>query len=85
MLTADADPQTLIRETGNRKGHIMTEQDQTPDIDLEDTEGHGYRKDDEDDTEGHGYRKDDEDDTEGHGYRKDDDDEDDTEGHGYRK
>jgi hypothetical protein len=84
MLTADADPQTLIRETGNRKGHTMTEQDHTPDPD--DTEGHGYKRDDEDDTEGHGYKRDDEDDTEGHGYKRDDeDDEDDTEGHGYKR
>jgi hypothetical protein len=82
MLIADVDPETLIQETEIRKGHIMAEQNQTPDIDLDDTEGHGYKKDDEDDTQGHGYKKDDEDDTEGHGYKKDD--EDDTEGHGYK-
>jgi len=44
----------------------MTEQKQTPDIDLDDTQGHGLKKDDEDDTQGHGLKKDDEDDTEGH-------------------
>jgi hypothetical protein len=37
----------------------MTEQDRASDLDLDDTEGHGYKKDDEDDTEGHGYKKDD--------------------------
>jgi len=35
----------------------MTEQDNTPDMDLDDTEGHAPRpRDDEDDTEGHGPR-----------------------------
>jgi len=49
----------------------MTEQDNTPDMDLDDTEGHAPRpRDDEDDTEGHAPRpRDDEDDTEGHGPR----------------
>jgi hypothetical protein len=61
MLIPDADPRTPIR-----KGHIMTEQNQTPDIDLDDTEGHNLKKDDEDDTQGHNLKKDDEDDTEGH-------------------
>ena len=52
MLTADADP-----TDPGPKGHTMTEQDHTPDIDLDDTEGHGYKKDeDEDDTEGHARR-----------------------------
>jgi hypothetical protein len=61
MLTADADP---------TKGQTMSEQDLNTDID--DTEGHGYKRDNEDDTEGHGYKReevDDEDDTEGHGYK----------------
>jgi len=44
----------------------MTEQDRTPDMDLDDAEGHSFKRDDEDDTEGHGYKRDDEDDTEGH-------------------
>lgn len=34
----------------------MTEQDPAPGIDLDDTEGHGYKREDEDDTEGHGFR-----------------------------
>jgi|HubBroStandDraft_1064217.scaffolds.fasta_scaffold1410968_2 hypothetical protein len=61
MLTADAE---------QLKGQTMTEQNLTPD-EIDDTEGHGYKK-DEDDTEGHGYKKDedeDKDDTEGHGYK----------------
>ena len=50
----------------------MTEQDRTPDIDLDDAEGHGMKhgRDDEEDTEGHGMK---------HG--RDDEAEDDTEGH----
>jgi hypothetical protein len=32
----------------------MTEPNETPDLD--DTEGHGYKREDEDDTEGHGYK-----------------------------
>jgi hypothetical protein len=68
MLTADAD---LYNRSP--KGHTMTEQDRTPDIDLEDTEGHHWREDEaEDDTQGHHWREDeaeDEDDTEGHGRR----------------
>jgi hypothetical protein len=65
MLTPDAEQQNR-----NPKGHTMTEQDRTPDIDLEDTKGHHWREDeDQDDTQGHFRRKDedgDEDDTEGH-------------------
>jgi hypothetical protein len=80
MLIPDADPQTPIRETGNRKGYTMAEQDHTPDIDLDDTEGHTMKKDDADDTAGHTMKKDDADDTEGHTMKKDDED-DDTEGH----
>ena len=63
MLTADVDPHNQRTE-----GNAMTEQHQIPEID--DTEGHGLRRDDEDDTEGHGLRRDDEDDTEGHGLRR---------------
>jgi hypothetical protein len=45
----------------------MTEQDRTPDMDLDDTEGHVHRDDEDQDTEGHIHRDDeDEDDTEGH-------------------
>jgi hypothetical protein len=50
----------------------MTEQDRTPDIDLDDAEGHLKHRDEaeaEDDTEGHLKHRDeaeDEDDTEGH-------------------
>ena len=33
----------------------MTEQDRTPEMDLDDTEGHGHHRDDEDDTEGHKF------------------------------
>ena len=48
----------------------MTEQDRTPDIDLDDTEGHKVAVDGEaeDDTEGHArlFGREDEDDTEGH-------------------
>ena len=67
MLTADDDP-----TDPGPKGYTMTEQDNTPAIDLDDTEGHGFKhgRDDEDDTEGHGFK---------HG--RDDEDEDDTEGH----
>jgi hypothetical protein len=80
MLIPDADPQTLIRETGNRKGHTMTEQNQTPDIDLDDVQGRVHRP-GADDTAGHTMKKDDEDDdTAGHTMKKDDED-DDTEGH----
>jgi hypothetical protein len=64
----------------------MTEQDNTPAIDLDDTEGHGrpHGREDEDDTEGHGrpHGREDEDDTEGHGRPHGREDEDDTEGHG---
>ena len=61
MLTADAE---------QMKGHTMTEQNLTPD-EIDDTEGHGYKREDEDDTEGHGYKREDEDDddVEGHGYK----------------
>jgi hypothetical protein len=79
MLIPDADPQTLIRETGNRKGHTMTEQNQTPDIDLDDVQGRVHRP-GADDTAGHTMKKDDLDDTAGHTMKKDDED-DDTEGH----
>ena len=52
----------------------MTEQNQTPDITLEeDTEGHLKIRDDSDD------------DVEGHGRKKSDDDDDDVEGHGRHK
>ena len=35
----------------------MTEQDLTPD-EIDDTEGHGYKREDEDDdVEGHGYKR----------------------------
>ena len=66
MLTADP-----VQPTPGLKGHTMTEQDNTPDMDLDDTEGHTPRpREDEDDTEGHAPRpRDDEDDTEGHGPR----------------
>jgi hypothetical protein len=48
----------------------MTEQNDPAGIDLDDVEGHGYKKEDGDDVEGHGYKKDDEeDDVEGHGYK----------------
>jgi hypothetical protein len=49
----------------------MTEQNDPASIDLDDVEGHGYKKgEDGDDVEGHGYKKDDEeDDVEGHGYK----------------
>jgi hypothetical protein len=65
MLTADGDP-----TDPGPKGHTMSDQELTPD--LEDTEGHGFKhgRDDEDDTEGHGFK---------HG--RDDEAEDDTEGH----
>ena len=60
MLTPDAE---------QLKGHTMTEQNLTPD-EIDDTEGHGYKREDEDDTEGHGYKREDEDnDVEGHGYK----------------
>jgi hypothetical protein len=65
MLTAGGDPTDL-----GPKGYTMTEQDNTPAIDLDDTEGHAtpHGRDDEDDTEGHAtpHGRDDEDDTEGH-------------------
>ena len=48
----------------------MTEQDQTPSIDLEDTEGHGFIRGDEDDAEGHVQKSDDEDDAEGHVFER---------------
>ena len=49
MLTADP-----VQPTPGLKGHTMTEQDNTPDMDLDDTEGHTPRpREDEDDTEGH--------------------------------
>ena len=51
MLTPDAE---------QLKGHTMTEQNLTPD-EIDDTEGHGYKREDEDDTEGHGYKREDED------------------------
>ncbi len=63
-------PHTLIKILRAEGTTPMSEQNTTPDVD--DTEGHGYKKDDEID------------DTEGHGYKKDDEDEDDTEGHGYK-
>jgi hypothetical protein len=65
MLTADGDP-----TDPGPKGHTMSDQDLTPDLD--DTEGHlRHGRDDEaeDDTEGHlRHGRDDEaeDDTEGH-------------------
>ena len=48
MLTADAE---------QLKGQTMTEQNLTPD-EIDDTEGHGYKREDEDDddVEGHGYK-----------------------------
>ena len=49
MLTADGDPTDR-----DRRDTVMTEQDRTPDIDLDDTEGHlKHRDEEEDDTEGH--------------------------------
>ena len=51
MLTADGDPTDR-----DRRDTVMTEQDRTPDIDLDDAEGHmKHGRDDEadDDTEGH--------------------------------
>ena len=65
MLNADADP-----TDPGPKGHTMTEQDPTPDIDLDDTEGHTRHREDED-----------QDDTEGHTRHREDEDQDDTEGH----
>jgi hypothetical protein len=63
----------MLSEDGNRKleGHPMTEQNLTPD-EIDDTEGHGYKREDEDDTQGHGYKREDEDgdDVEGHGYKR---------------
>jgi hypothetical protein len=90
MLAADADPADPAA-----KGHTMTEQDQTPSIDLEDTEGHGFLR-DEDDAEGHVQKSDDEDDAAGHVQKSDDeddaaghvqksDDEDDAEGHVFER
>jgi hypothetical protein len=74
MLTANVDPRNQ-----EPKGNAMTEQNLTPD----DTEGHGFKREDENDTEGHGFKREDEDDTEGHGFKRDED-EDDTEGHARR-
>jgi hypothetical protein len=51
----------------------MTEQNLTPEIATDDTQGHARRKDDEDT-----------DDTQGHARRKDDEDTDDTQGHARR-
>ena len=50
MLTADGDPTDR-----DRRDTVMTEQDRTPDIDLDDAEGHSFKRDDEDDTEGHKF------------------------------
>jgi hypothetical protein len=61
----------MLSEDTDRKleGHPMTEQNLTPD-EIDDTEGHGYKREDEDDTQGHGYKREDEDDdVEGHGYK----------------
>jgi hypothetical protein len=63
----------MLSEDIDRKleGHPMTEQNLTPD-EIDDAEGHGYRREDEDDTQGHGYKREDEDgdDVEGHGYKR---------------
>jgi hypothetical protein len=64
----------MLSEDTDRKveGHPMTEQNLTPD-EIDDTEGHGYKREDEDG-----------DDTQGHGYKREDEDGDDVEGHGYK-
>jgi hypothetical protein len=56
-----------IPEHQERKGrHIMTEQNETPDLVIDDTEGHFIRSDDtDDDAQGHFIRSDDTDDSEG--------------------
>jgi hypothetical protein len=69
----------MFNRTATQEVGTMTDQNQTPDITVdEDTKGHVRARDD-DDVEGHGARRGDDDDVEGHGARRGDDD--DVEGH----
>jgi hypothetical protein len=79
----------MFNRTATQEVGTMTDQNQTPDITVdEDVEGHGRARDDDteghvhrdDDVEGHVHKGDDSDDVEGHVHKGDDSD-DDAEGH----